>query len=140
MPSPILWVSYDPLTTKFDLALLRNLTASEFNTIQGLVPGLFNAEVLKIQLAGVCDTFTMPPDGVCNVVHSGAGSMGFRAEKYVCDTHFCGWLKGGTTFSHGSVVVGDTVYQPDTNRAYGTVQSTVCANGVDASFFYANPG
>lgn len=139
MPSPVLWVAYDPLanggTGKFDIALARNLTSSELSQITGLVPGDFNVQILDIHLAqGVCDTFTNPPDGVCDTLHNGGGSLGFRAKQYVCAPS-CYWLYGGTTFSHGSVAVGDILYQPDTTRSYGVVNTAVCANGVDASFF-----
>jgi hypothetical protein len=141
MPTPIMWVAYDPLAATFDLALTRNLTTIEFNSIRGLVSGSFNAETLRIQLVSVCSTFTSPPDGVCNQVHDGAlGSMGFRAEQYVCVHTNCNWVKGGTTYSHGIVQYGDVVYQPSTGRAYGTATTSVCANGVDASFFEENSG
>lgn len=139
MPSPVIWVMYDPLRSSFDMALTRNLTGNELATVQTLIPGSFNAEILKIQLTAVCDTFTSPPTGVCDTAHNGGGSLGWRAKQYVC-RWVCYWIYGGTTWSHGSMAYGDTVFQPDATRAYGTVRGTACANGVDASWFVLNAG
>jgi len=140
MPTPILWVAYEPRNSTYDLALSRNLTPAENSKIQSLVPGKFNAEILKIQLtASVCDTWTAPPTGVCDTVHNGGGSLGWRAKQLVCPFG-CFFIYGGTTYSHGSVAKGDTVFQPDASRSYGTVGGAVCSNGVDASWFYLNSG
>jgi hypothetical protein len=136
-PNPVDSVSYDPVTGIYHVYLVSQISSEELQRMQSVIPGEFTTNSITTKLTSVCDNFTNPPSGSCNTLHNGGGSMGFRAKQYYCPST-CYWRYGGTTFSHGSVQIGDAVYQPDNTRTYGVVAATQCSSGVDASFFVKN--